>query len=227
MKDLRIDLGDIESKISERTKVIFLCNPNNPTGDALPRQELGSFLRGVPDHVLVVLDEAYIDFTEADARLDSVALFREGMSNLFILRSFSKIYGLAGLRFGYGIGDAELVSLINLIKPPFDVSILAEQAAIDALGDREFVRRTAEGCAEEKSYFYRELDALGLGHVRSHTNFILIDTGRDAQQLFQALLRQGIIIRAATLYSLPNHIRVTIGRHAENERFFEALRAVL
>jgi histidinol-phosphate aminotransferase len=119
------------------------------------------------------------------------------------------------------------VSLINLIKPPFDVSILAEQAAIDALGDREFERRTVEGCAEEKRYFYRELDSLGLAYLRSNTNFILIDTGRDAQELFQALLRQGIIVRAATLYGLPTHIRVTVGQHGQNERFFEALRAVL
>ena len=227
MKDLRIDLGDIERNISKKTKVIFLCNPNNPTGDALAPGEVKAFLGNVPDHVLVVLDEAYIDFTEGDARLDSVGIFREGMSNLFILRSFSKIHGLAGLRFGYGIGDAELVSLINLIKPPFDVSILAEQAAIDALADQAFVRKTVEGCDEEKRYFYRELEALGLGYVRSHTNFILIDTGRDAQQVFQALLRQGVIVRAATLYSLSNHIRVTIGQHAENERFFKALRAVL
>jgi histidinol-phosphate aminotransferase len=149
------------------------------------------------------------------------------MSNLFILRSFSKIHGLAGLRFGYGIGDAELVSLINMIKPPFDVSILAERAAVEALGDQEFVHRTVEGCTEEKRYFYRELDTLGLSYIRSHTNFVLIDTGREAQELFQALLRQGVIVRAATLYKLPNHIRVTIGRHTENERFFEALRAVL
>jgi histidinol-phosphate aminotransferase len=227
MKDLRIDLGDIEKNIGERTKVIFLCNPNNPTGDALPPVEVNAFLKGVPEHVLVVLDEAYVDFTEPEASFDSVGLFRGGMDNLFILRSFSKIYGLAGLRFGYGIGDAELVSLINLIKPPFDVSILAEQAAIDALDDQEFVRRTVEGCVEEKGYFYRELDSLGLPYVRSHTNFILIDTGRDAQELFQALLRQGVIVRAATLYSLPTHIRVTVGQHAENERFFEALRAVL
>jgi histidinol-phosphate aminotransferase len=227
MKDLRIDLGDIERNISEKTKLIFLCNPNNPTGDALPPAEVKTFLGNVPDHVLVVLDEAYIDFTETEARIDSVGAFKEGMSNIFILRSFSKIYGLAGLRFGYGIGDAELVSLINLIKPPFDVSILAEQAAIDALADRAFVGQTVEGCAEEKRYFYRELEALGLGYVCSHTNFLLIDTGRDAQQVFQALLRQGVIVRAATLYSLPNHIRVTIGQHAENECFFEALRVVL
>ncbi|UCF96158.1 MAG: histidinol-phosphate transaminase [Spirochaetaceae bacterium] len=227
MSDLHIDLADISRNIGERTKLVFLCNPNNPTGDALPPEEVKAFLQSVPDHVLVVLDEAYIDFTEGESRLDSVGIFRDGMSNLFILRSFSKIYGLAGLRFGYGIGDADLVALINLIKPPFDVSILAEQAAIEALEDREFVHSTVEGCSEEKRYFYEQLDKLGLQYIRSHTNFILIDTGQDAQEVFQALLLQGIIVRAATLYSLPNHIRVTIGQHAQNERFFEALREVL
>ena len=227
MRDLRIDLADIARKISDRTKVVFLCNPNNPTGDALPPEEVKAFLASVPEHVLVVLDEAYIDFTEVHARLDSVGVFRGGMSNLFILRSFSKIYGLAGLRFGYGIADRDLVSLINLIKPPFNVSILAEQAAIAALEDQEFVSRTVEGCSEEKRFFYRQLDAMGLDYVRSQTNFILIDTGRDAQEVFQTVLRQGVIVRAATLYSLPTHIRVTIGQRAENERFFEALRAAL
>jgi histidinol-phosphate aminotransferase len=227
MRDLRIDLKDISRKINDKTKVVFLCNPNNPTGDALPPAEVKTFLKSVPDTVLVVLDEAYIDFTEAEARLDSVDMFREGMRNLFILRSFSKIYGLAGLRFGYGIGDQDLVALINLIKPPFDVSILAEQAAIDALEDQEFVHKTVEGCFEEKRFFYRQLDALGLRYIRSHTNFVLIDAARDAQEVFQALLRQGVIVRAATLYSLPNHIRVTVSQRTANERFFEALRAVL
>jgi histidinol-phosphate aminotransferase len=227
MRGLRIDRKDNGEKISDRSKVIFLCNPNNPTGDSLPPDEVKAFLKSVPDKVLVVLDEAYIDFTEAQAKLDSVGVIRGGMSNLFILRSFSKIYGLAGLRFGYGIGDQGLVSLINLIKPPFDVSILAEQAALDALEDQDFVRRTVEGCFEEKRFFYQQLESLGLDYVHSHTNFILIDTGRDAQVVFQALLRQGVIVRAATLYSLPTHIRVTIGQRTENERFFEALRAVL
>jgi histidinol-phosphate aminotransferase len=227
MRGLRVDLTDIGKKINKRTKVIFLCNPNNPTGDVLPPQEVKVFLDSVPEHVLVVLDEAYTDFTEPQAKFDSVGMFKGGMSNLFILRSFSKIYGLAGLRFGYGIGNEELASLINLIKPPFDVSILAEQAALEAISDQAFVRRTVEGCAVEKRYFYEQLDALDMKYVRSHTNFILIDTGRDAQDLFQALLQQGVIVRAATLYSLPTCIRVTVGLHEENEKFFEALRAVL
>jgi histidinol-phosphate aminotransferase len=227
MKGLRIDLADIGRKITDRTKVIFLCNPNNPTGDILPPQELEAFLRSVPDRVLVILDEAYIDFAASESRLDSVGIFRGGMDNLFILRSFSKIYGLAGIRFGYGIGNLDLVSLINLIKPPFGVSILAEQAAIEALGDQEFVSRTVQECAKEKRYFYEQLNDLGLEHVRSHTNFVLIDTGRDAQEVFAALLRKGVIVRAATLYSLPTYIRVTVGQHAQNQQFFRTLREVL
>jgi len=227
MRGLRIDLADIGRRIGERTKLVFLCNPNNPTGDALPPAELRAFLRSVPEHVLVVLDEAYADFAGRGARLDSVGLFGEGMENLFILRTFSKIHGLAGLRFGYGIGNAQLISLINTIKPPFDVSILAEAAALAALGDRNFVRRTLKECSAEKRYFYEQLDSLGLPYIRSHTNFILIDTGRDARQLFQTLLERGVIVRAATLYSLPTHIRVTVGRHLENRKFFEALRAAL
>jgi histidinol-phosphate aminotransferase len=227
MKGLRVDLADIRSRVNDRTKLICLCNPNNPTGDALPPGEMRAFLRDLPDDVLVLLDEAYVDFTEPSSRLDSVGVFRGGMDNLFILRSFSKIYGLAGLRFGCGIGHESLISLINRIKPPFDVSILAEQAAIDALEDEEFYHRSVKECRSEKRLFYRRLDALGLAYTPSHTNFVLIDTGQDAQDLSRALLRRGIIVRSAASYGLPGHIRVTIGRHGDNERFFDALETVL
>ncbi len=227
MNGYRIDLADIRRRITGKTKAIFLCNPNNPTGDALPREGLEAFLSEVPPTILVMLDEAYADFTEPEVRPSSVELFKGGMTNLFILRSFSKTYGVAGLRFGYGVGDAELVALMNRIKPPFDVSLVAEQAALEALEDTEFVRRAVEGCFTEKRYFYQELSALGLSYVRSHTNFVLIDTGRDAMQVFQAMLRRGVIVRPAASYSLPACIRVTLGRHEENERFFAAFREVL
>lgn len=227
MKGLRIDLADMKSKINDKTKLICLCNPNNPTGDALPPEEMRAFLKDVPDDVLVLLDEAYVDFTEPAFRLDSVGVFRGGMDNLFILRSFSKIYGIAGLRFGYGIGHEALISLINRIKPPFDVSLVAEQAAIDALEDEEFYRRSVEECRSEKHLFYRRLDELGLAYTPSHTNFVLIDTGKDSQEVSRALLRRGVIVRSAASYSLPGHIRVTIGRHKDNERFLIALKEVL
>lgn len=227
MRELSIDLADIERKIGDRTKALFLCNPNNPTGDALPRDEFLEFLRAVPGRILVVLDEAYIEFTDPALRPDSVRLFREGMDNLFILRTFSKIYGLAGLRIGYGIGDAGLVTLMNRVKPPFDVSVPAESAAILALSDGEFVRSTLEDAAREKAFFYRELQRRNLDYVASHTNFVLIDTGRQATDLFRRLLRRGVIVRPAKTYGLPTSIRVTLGRHEENERFFQALDEVL
>jgi histidinol-phosphate aminotransferase len=227
MKDLRIDLEDIRRRVNRRTKLIFLCNPNNPTGDALPPEHLASFLSSIPERVLIALDEAYVDFTEPASRLDSIELFNRGMDNLFILRTFSKVYGLAGVRFGFAVGDRELVSLIERVKPPFDVSLAAEEAALHALADRDFYLRTLASCGEEKSYFYSELDALGLGYIPSHTNFVLIDTGRDAGAVVQALLRRGVIVRSAVQYSLPQHIRVTVGRHEENERFFRAFAEAL
>ncbi len=227
MSGLRIDLDAIRRKITERTKAVFLCNPNNPTGDALPKDELRAFLESVPDYVLIVLDEAYVDFAEPQQRFDSLKLFRDGMANLFVLRTFSKTYGLAGLRFGYGVGQRDLIALINRIKPPFDVSITAQDAALHALADEKFYRSTVESCAEERKYFYSELEALGLDYVPSHTNFVLIDTGRNAQEVFRALLGGGFIVRAATQYGLPSHIRVTLGRHDQNERFFGAFKKVL
>jgi histidinol-phosphate aminotransferase len=227
MDGLRIDLRDLAARITSRTKAVFLCNPNNPTGDILPRRELGEFLESVPPRVLVILDEAYIDFAEPEARPDSLALFRQGMENLVILRTLSKVYGLAGLRLGYGIAGSSLVRLIARVKPPFDVSLVAENAGLAALEDREFVESTVRDAAAEKRYFYRELEALKMSCVPSHTNFILIDTGRDAAVLSRRLLERGLIVRPAAGYGLPACIRVTLGLHAENLRFFRAFREVL
>lgn len=227
MRNLRIDLESIKRKITEKTKAVFLCNPNNPTGDALPRDELAAFLHEIPAHVLIVLDEAYIDFMDSGFRPDSLGLLKKGMDNLFILRTLSKIYGLAGVRVGYGIGAEELVSLINRVKPPFDVSIVAENIALDALSDDVFVKGTLEDTFREKEFFYRELDGLGLEYVRSHTNFILIDTGLDSTDIFNRLMRKGIIVRPTANYNLSTSIRVTLGRHEENIAFFKAFKEVL
>lgn len=227
MEGLRIDLQDLAAKISDRTKAIFLCNPNNPTGDILPLETLSEFLKRVPPRVLLVLDEAYIDFARPEARPDSIAVFKQGMENLVILRTLSKIYGLAGVRLGYGIGSSSLMRLIGRVKPPFDVSLVAETAGLAALEDREFITRTLKDAATEKEFFYRELDSLGLSYVPSHTNFILIETGCDAAVLSRRLLERGLIVRPATGYGLPTSIRVTLGLHEENLRFFSAFREVL
>jgi histidinol-phosphate aminotransferase len=227
MKGLRIDLGDLARRVTPKTKAVFLCNPNNPTGDALPAQELRAFLKELPESVLAVLDEAYIDFAEPDFRPDSVSLLRNGMQNLFILRTFSKLYGLAGVRVGYGIGDPAIISLIHRIKPPFAVSSLAESLALAALDDEQFARRTVEDCAREKRYFYSELTALGLSYVYSHTNFVLVDTARDCAEMFRRLLAKGVIVRPAKQYGLPTSVRITVGRHPQNLRLFQALGEVL
>jgi histidinol-phosphate aminotransferase len=227
MKGLRIDLEDLARRVTPRTKAVFLCNPNNPTGDALPRAELLAFLKSLPPKVLAVLDEAYIDFADPECRPGAVALVKGGMRNLFVLRTFSKLYGLAGARVGYGVGDPQVVELIHRIKPPFGVSAIAERLALAALEDAQFAWNTLEDCAREKRYFSAELGRLGLDFVPSHTNFVLVDTRRDCLEVFQRLLRRGLIVRPAKQYGLPTCVRVTIGQHHENVRLFRALSEVL
>lgn len=227
MKGLRIDLEDLARHVTARTKVVFLCNPNNPTGDALPRAELLDFLGGLPPTVLAVLDEAYIDFADPQCRPGAVALVKGGRRNLFVLRTFSKLYGLAGARVGYGVGDPEVVELIHRVKPPFGVSAIAERLALAALEDAQFAWQTLEDCAKEKRYFAAELGRLGLDYVPSHTNFVLVDTRRDCQEVFRRLMARGLIVRPAVQYGLPTWLRITIGRHPENVRLFRALSAVL
>ena len=227
MKGLRIDLEDLARRITPRTKAIFLCNPNNPTGDALPRAELLAFLQSLPPTVLAVLDEAYIDFADPEFRPGAVALVKRGMRNLFVLRTFSKLYGLAGLRVGFGVGDPQVIELIQRIKPPFGVSAVAERLAVAALEDTEFAWKTLEDCAREKRYFSAELGRLGLDYEPSHTNFLLVDTRRDCLEVFQRLLSRGLIVRPARQYGLPTCVRITVSRHHENVRLFQELPAVL
>ena len=227
MKGLRIDLQDLARRITPRTKAIFLCNPNNPTGDALPRAELLAFLQSLPPTVLAVLDEAYIDFADPEYRPGAVALVKRGMKNLFVLRTFSKLYGLAGLRVGYGVGDPQVIELIHRIKPPFGVSTIAERLALAALEDTEFAWKTLEDCAREKRYFSAELGRLDLDYVPSHTNFVLVDTKRDCLEVFQRLMTRGLIVRPAKQYGLPTSVRITVGQHHENVRLFQELPKVL
>jgi histidinol-phosphate aminotransferase len=227
MKGFRIDLQDILRAITPKTKVIFLCNPNNPTGDIQKKHELIAFLGQVSKDILIVIDEAYIDFAAPDANPQSIALFNSGMDNLFILRTFSKLYGLAGVRVGYGIGHKELISLIHRIKPPFDVSVVGENIALAALADKKFVERILDDIHQEKKLYYKKLDELGVIYVKSHTNFILIDTGRDAAQISRQILKKGIIIRPCTGFGLPTCIRVTIGKHEENLHFLDTFKELV
>jgi len=226
MRRYGIDLEDIRRRITSRTKLIFLCNPNNPTGTLLPREEVLPFLEEVPDSIFVVYDEVYADFAAAELFPSGIELVRRGRSNLLVARSFSKLYGLAGIRVGYGVAAEELIRLMARVHQPFEVSLLAQAAALAALEDAEFCRRTLELTRRGKDFFYRRLKALGLGFVESHTNFILIDTGRDSGQVFAELLREGIIVRAGYGGPLARFIRVTIGTEEQNRRVLEALEGI-
>jgi len=226
MDGFRVDLDAMLKAITEKTKIIYLTNPNNPTGDALPAEEIRAFLKKVPPEVLVVVDEAYIQFADPQVDPDSVGMFNEGMDNLVILRTFSKIYGLAGIRVGYAVAHTDLVKLIHSIKPPFAVSGAAEAMALAALECNDFRRRVMEDARSSREYYYRRLENMNLAYVPSHTNFVLLDTGHDAQKVVEALMRKGVIVRPATGYGLPTSIRVTFGTQEQNETFFRAFEAV-
>ncbi len=227
MKGHSIDLDDMFGRITDRTKIIYICNPNNPTGEALAPDKLKAFIEKVPENIIIFLDEAYIEFTEEKYNIDSVSMIKNGRSNLFVLRTFSKVYGLAGLRIGYGISSPELISLVNRVKPPFDVSVIAENAALAALDDEEFYTRTVADTSMEKQYYYGELDKMGLFYYRSQTNYILIDTKKDSLLVAEMLMRKGIIVRPAKSYNFPTCIRVTIGERKENSLFFDYFKKVL
>lgn len=227
MKGYSIDLEDLLKRITPRTKLLFLTNPNNPTGDGLSGEEIKRFLKKVPSHVIVVLDEAYIEFAGPEADPGSVELFNEGMENLVILRTFSKIFGLAGIRIGYGIMHPELVKIIHTTRSPFPVSVAAQTMALAALNISGFRERVIEDVRNSREFYYARLKKLGLDYVPSHTNFVLIDTGYDCGKVFEGLLRKGIIVRPARGYGYPACIRVTFGTPEQNQAFFTAFEEVL
>lgn len=222
LKNMRIDVEDMISRITPRTRIVCVCNPNNPTGDLLLPAEVERLLTGVPAGVMVALDEVYSDFSDPSLFRSGVQAITRGQSNVFVFRSCSKIYGLAGVRVGWGIGQPQLVGYINRVRPPFDVSVLAAVAAEAALEDQEFYRRTLKVTAAGKRFLSTELSRLGARCLPSHTNFILADVLRDSREVYEALLRRGVIVRAGYRL-LPTCIRVTIGTMEQNERFIRAL----
>jgi histidinol-phosphate aminotransferase len=169
------------------------------------------------------MDEAYMDFADMDAFPDTIGMFREGRRNIVIVRTLSKAFGIAGFRVGYGVGDESMISLMNRIKLPFNVSIVSQHAALGALLDREFLMKTLENTRRGRLIIYQALEKLGLLYVKSSTNFILIDTGKDGDLVTEELMKRGVIVRSAKNYGMPTCIRVTIGTEDQNRRFIEAL----
>ena len=226
LQRLDIDLDAILGAVDDRTRLVFLCNPNNPTGTIIRQQAFERFLAALPPSVVVVVDEAYIEFVRDPACLQSITMARTERP-VVTLRTFSKLYGLAGLRVGYGVMPASLAAGLNRIRQPFNVNLLAQVSARAALEDREFVAATLELVHSGLDYLYGELDALGLTYFPTQSNFFLIDTQRDAQAVFEAMLREGVIVRSMRGYGFPQYIRVNVGTQSENRRFIEGLRTVL
>jgi len=225
MRESTFDLAAMAHAITQKTKLVYLGNPNNPTGTMFTAEALNRFLDAIPPQVLVVLDEAYYEYVQRPDYSRSVDAVRGGR-NILVLRTFSKVHGLAGLRLGYGMGHRELIECLNRIRSPFNASSVAQVAGLAALGDHEHVARSIEMNAREMKFLTRELTLLGLRYTPSVGNFLLIDTGRDCEEDFIRLLHEGVIVRPMKLYGFPTSLRVTVGVHEENQQFLEALQRV-
>ena len=226
LRDYTFDLDAIARCVTPDTKLIYLANPNNPTGTMFTADELDSFLARIPEHILVVLDEAYCDYVEDPNYSRSLDLVRGGES-LLVLRTFSKVYGLAGLRVGYGIGPADLLAEMNKIRMPFNTSGVAQAAALAALDDAEHVRLSVESNRAGLVQLQTGLGVLGLRVIPSVTNFILTEFGYHTEPLCRELLQCGVIVRPMGWMGFPNAIRVSVGTSAENDKFLRALADVL
>jgi len=225
------DLPAMRQAIGPKTRLVFIANPNNPTGTWHARAELEAFLTGLPPHVVVVIDEAYFEYASyapLGARdypnaLDWVGRF----PRLIVARTFSKVYGLAGVRVGYGVSQPAAADLLNRVRPPFNVNSVALAAATTALDDEVHLNKTLEITAKGMHQLVAGFVELGLGHIPSVGNFVCVDVGKPAGPVYEALLREGIIVRPVANYGMPNHLRVTVGLPEENTRFLTALEKVL
>lgn len=218
------DLENMLSVIDENTAIVWVCSPNNPTGNYIPKDELRSFLERVPSDVLVVLDEAYYEYVNDS--YNSLPFLTE-FPNLIIMRTFSKIYGLASFRVGYGISSAENIQRLESARPPFNTNVLGQLAASVAITDQDFVERSRRRNSEEREKYYRFCLENGLDYYRSQGNFILIDFGRDGDEVTKFLLSKGLIVRSGKALGFPTCVRITIGLEEQNERVRTALKEIM
>lgn len=225
LRNFTHDLAGLADAISPRTRMIFLANPNNPTGTIYRRAAWEHFLSRVSPEVLLIVDEAYFEYVH-DADYPDSLRYHSPERPILTLRTFSKLYGLAGLRIGYGIGAADLIGLMQRVRQPFNVNAPAQWAALAALDDADHIRRSLEVNRAGLAYLEREFSRLGLQHVPSQANFVLVRVG-NGQEVFQALLRQGVIVRPMAAYRLPEYVRVTVGTAPDNQKFIGALEKAL
>lgn len=220
------DLQRMLDHITPKTKLIFVCNPNNPTGTIVGKKELLHFIDSVPSHILVVVDEAYMEYVTTDDYLETLPLL-SAFENLIVLRTFSKIYGLAGLRVGFGVMNEEVAEQLRKVKDVFNVNTVAQKSAIIALEDQEFIRECTHKNEQGRLYLESEFNRLGISHFPSQSNFIMVDTGMDGDTVSYELVKRGLVVRSGTLLGYPTTIRVTIGTQDDNKRFVGALEDIL
>ncbi len=226
-EDWGIDLDKMAEAVTAKTKVIFLTNPNNPTGKVISKTDFEAFLSRVPQSAAVVLDEAYIEFnTNPDTPLGFDYISGQSPA-VIVLRTFSKAYGLAGLRIGFGAMDPEIAGFLNRVRQPFNTGSLAQAAALAAIDDDEFLSRSRQTTWSGLQFLYKEIEKMGLRHIPSEANFFLIEVPCEAKELYEAMLRRGVIIRSMASYGMERFIRVNVGLPEENIRFIGALKEVL
>ena len=229
-KDWGHDLDAMQNAVTDKTRVIFIANPNNPTGTWLGEKELSLFLQAIPKDVLVVLDEAYFEFADSDSDAEDypngVELGKQ-FPNLIVTRTFSKAYGLAGLRVGYSISDPQVADALNRVRQPFNVNSLALKAAEVAIGDADHLEKGVKLNTAGMSYLVSAFDKMNLSYIPSVGNFICVNVGANAMTVYDNLLYEGVIVRPVANYEMPEYLRITIGTKKENERFIAALEKVL
>ena len=226
LRDHRLDLEAMARAITPQTKIVFIANPNNPTATMVTADEVEHFMTRVPERTIVVFDEAYVEFAQGPDFPDTMAHVRQGRK-VVVLRTFSKASSLAGLRIGYAVADGDAVALMNRIRQPFNVNSLGQAAALAALDDENHILECVRMNEAGKAYLYDEFRTLGVKYVPSRANFILVDVGRNAADIYQKLLHEGVIVRPMTSFGMETALRITIGTPEENRRLVKGLRAVL
>lgn len=226
LKDYAYDIDNLISHINKNTRIIFINTPNNPTGTLTKHDDILRIINKASRDTLIVIDEAYYEYAKPSSEYkELLELYKN--ENVIILRTFSKVYALAGLRVGYGIASEFIVQTLNRVRPPFNVNIIAQAAAIAALDDKEHLKKTIQTNEEGKKYLYEKFNQLGLFYIPTFTNFILFSTPNDATYVYENLLKEGVIVRSMKPYGYNNFLRVTIGTQKENEIFVEKLKKVL
>jgi histidinol-phosphate aminotransferase len=226
LKSGTTDLDGMLDRIGPKTRLVFVNNPHNPTGSLITKPALDAFVEALPTNIVLVIDEAYIEFVK-DRRCPNSIDYLNSDTTVVGLRTFSKAYGLAGLRIGYGLMPPFFAELLHRVRQPFNVNSLAQAAAIAALEDQDFLQKTVQLVSDEMDFIYQALDELNIHYYRSSANFLLIQLGKNADEVFEDLLRQGVIVRSMTSYGYPDCIRVNVGLHPENLRLLEALEKIL